>query len=304
MRVSNKNRVNRRNIGWYLVFIMPGLSYIIFFVAFPILYNILLSFQEVTASTLLSGSRDFVDWQNYADIFANPKFVGSIQNTLVFTLASIAFQFVFGFLLALLFAKKFLLNRTYRGLVMIGWMVPMLVVATIGKWFFTGDQSSLVNYFLMKLSIIETPIKWMVKTDTALFALICVNIWKGIPFNMLLMATALSTMPAELYEAAAIDGANSLQRFRRITLPLLRPTILAIITQGFILTFKAFELIYVMTNGGPADTTHIMATYSYKLTFELFQFGKGASAANVMFVILLVASLIYIRFISEDEVIS
>lgn len=187
---------------------------------------------------------------------------------------------------------------------MIGWMVPMLVVATIGKWFFTGDQSSLVNYFLMKLSIIETPIKWMVKTDTALFALICVNIWKGIPFNMLLMATALSTMPAELYEAAAIDGANSLQRFRRITLPLLRPTILAIITQGFILTFKAFELIYVMTNGGPADTTHIMATYSYKLTFELFQFGKGASAANVMFVILLVASLIYIRFISEDEVIS
>lgn len=302
--IARSGRLRRRSLGWYLVFITPGLAYILLFVAFPILYNILLSFQDVTASSLLSGARDFIGWKNYIDIFANTKFVGSIRNTLVFTLASISFQFVIGFLLALLFSKEFPLNRLYRGLVMIGWMVPMLVVATIGKWFFTGDQSSLVNFFLFKLRIIEEPVKWIVKTDTAMFALICVNIWKGIPFNMLLMATALSTMPSELYEAASIDGANSFQRFLQITLPLLRPTILAVITQGFILTFKAFELIYVMTNGGPADTTHIMATYSYKLTFELFQFGRGSSAANVMFVILFAASLIYIKLISKDEVIS
>ena len=118
------------------------------------------------------------------------------------------------------------------------------------------------------------------------------------------MTTALTTMPEDIYEAAAIDGASRVQRFFRITVPLLKPTILAVITQGFILTFKAFELIYVMTKGGPADTTHIMATYSYSLTFDQFQFSQGAAIANVMFVILLVFSLFYVKLISKDEVIS
>ncbi len=289
---------------WYLLFTVPGVVYIVVLIAYPIVYNVVMSFQDVTAATLLSDQRPFIGLTNYKEIFADPKFVLSIRNTIWFTIASIFFQFAIGFLLALLFAQDFPLNRLYRGIVMIGWMVPMMVIAALGKWFFTGDRSSLVNFFLLRLGLIDDPVKWLVNSKTAMTALVIVNIWKGIPFNMLLMSTALSTMPEELYEAAAIDGAGAVQRFRYITVPMLKPTILAVITQGFILTFKVFDLIYCMTNGGPADTTQLMATYSYKLTFDQFQFGIGAAGANIMFVLLLVVSLIYIKFISKDEVIS
>ena len=298
------NKSNRSNFLWFLLFSLPGIAYIIFFVAYPIFYNFVMGFQDVTAMTLLQENKPFIGWNNFKTIFSDPVFRLSIKNTFIFTVACIVFQFVFGFLLALLFAKPFPLNTMYRGIIMIGWMIPMLVVATLGKWFFTGDQGSLVNFFLLKLGIISSPIQWLANGDTAMFALICVNIWKGIPFNTLLMATALTTLPEELYEAASIDGASGPQKFFKITVPLLKPTILAVITQGFILTFKAFELIFVMTDGGPANTTQIMATYSYKQTFSLFQFGTGAAAANVMFVFLLIAALLYLRFISKDEVIS
>ena len=297
-------KAKRGDLKWFLVFTLPGVLYIIFFVAYPIVYNVIMGFQDVTAATLLKEHRDFIGLLNYKTIFSNPKVVKSVSNTLIFTVASIVFQFAIGFMLALLFANDFPLNKIYRALVMIGWMVPMLVVATIGKWFFTGDVSSLVNFFLTRLGVLKEPVKWLVSTDTAMFAILCVNIWKGIPFNMLLMTTALTTMPAELYEAAALDGASKVQRFFYITIPLLKPTILAVITQGFILTFKAFELIYVMTKGGPADTTHIMSTFSYSLTFDEFQFGHGAAISNVMFLILFVFSLLYIKLISKDEVIS
>lgn len=293
-----------KDLKWFLIFSVPGVIYILFFVAYPIVYNLVMGIQDVTAGTLLKDSRDLIGLANYRTIFDDPKFILSIKNTFIFTAGSIVFQFVIGFLLALLFSKDFPLNRLYRGLMMIGWMVPMMVIAALGKWFFTGDPSGLVNFFLMKLGVIAQPVKWLVNTERCMFALICVNVWKGIPFNMLLMSTALSTMPEDLYEAAALDGAGSVQRFFRITVPLLKPTILAVITQGFILTFKVFDLIYVMSAGGPADTTQVMATYSYKLTFEQFQFGQGAAAANIMFIILLAVSLVYIRFISKDEVIS
>ena len=289
---------------WYLLFTIPGVVYIIVLIAYPIIYNVVMSFQEVTAATLLSDQRPFIGLNNYKAIFADPKFVLSIRNTIWFTVVCIVFQFAIGFALALLFSQDFPLNRLYRGIIMIGWMVPMMVVAALGKWFFTGDRASMVNFLLLRLGLISDPVKWLVNSRSAMIALAIVNIWKGIPFNMLLMSTALSTMPEELYEAASIDGAGAGQRFWYITVPMLKPTILAVITQGFILTFKVFDLIVCMTSGGPADTTQLMATYSYKLTFDQFQFGLGAAGANVMFLLLLVVSLVYIRFISKDEVIS
>lgn len=301
MRIRTKNK---KDLLWYLLFIAPGVIYLLIFMAYPIAYNLIMSFQDATASTLLKGTQEMVGWANYKAVVTNPKFPLILGNTFVFTFASIFFQFVIGFLLALLFSKDFPLSKFYRGIIMIGWMVPMMVVAILGKWFLTGDHSSLVNMVLLKLGIIDAPVKWLISTRTCMIGLICVNIWKGIPFNMLLMSTALSTMPEELYEAADLDGASRTQRFFHITVPLLKPTILAVITQGFILTFKIFELIFVMSNGGPADTTQVLATFSYKLTFQQFEFGQGAAAANILSLILLVASLIYIRFVSKDEVIS
>jgi multiple sugar transport system permease protein len=285
-----------------LLFLLPAVIYLLVFVAYPIFYNVILSFQQVNALNLIAPDKPFAGLQNYSEVFGESVIFTAIKNTFIFTVASIGFQFLLGLSLALLFARRFPLNQAYRGILMIAWMIPMLIVATLGKWFFAGDPSGLVNNLLMSLRIIDESRSYLTAGRSAMTALILVNIWKGIPFNMLLMATALTTISREIFEAASIDGAGAFQKFGRITLPLLRPQILITITQGFIFTFKAFDLIYVMTNGGPIDSTQILATLSYKLTFVRFNFGTGAAVSNILFVIMMFIGSIYLGLISKDEV--
>ncbi len=134
-----------------------------------------------------------------------------------------------------------------------------------------------------------------------MIALIVANVWIGIPFNMILISTGLTTIPQELYESASIDGANKVQSFFRITLPMLRPTIESLLILGFIYTFKVFDLVFVMTGGGPVNSTHVLSTYSYKLSFDLFKYSKGAAVANVLFFILLIVSILYLKYVYTEE---
>lgn len=135
-----------------------------------------------------------------------------------------------------------------------------------------------------------------------MWGLIIANSWVGIPFNMLLLTTGLNDIPADIYEAASIDGASGLQKFMKITIPLLKPTIMSVLVLGFVLTFKVFDLVYVMTGGGPVDATEVLSTFSYKLSFQLFHFGEGAAVANILFVCLFLVALVYLKTISKDEV--
>jgi multiple sugar transport system permease protein len=164
-----------------------------------------------------------------------------------------------------------------------------------------AQDSGIINTILMNLHIIKEPIGWLLKGNTAMFGLIMANSWVGIPFNMLLLTTGINNIPEDIYEAASIDGASKFQQFKNITVPLLKPTILSALVLGFVLTFKVFDLVYVMTGGGPVDATEVLSTYSYKLSFQLFKFGEGAACANVLFVCLLIVALIYLRTISADE---
>ena len=134
-----------------------------------------------------------------------------------------------------------------------------------------------------------------------MFSLILANTWIGIPFNMILLSTGLTTIPREVKEAAAIDGASAPQAFFRITVPMLKPVIESVLVLGFIYTFKVFDLVFVMTNGGPVNSTHLLSTYSYKLSFTLFKYSQGAATANILFVILLIVSLLYLAFVYRDR---
>ncbi|MDF2596011.1 MAG: lacF 25, partial [Clostridia bacterium] len=145
------------------------------------------------------------------------------------------------------------------------------------------------------------PIDWLLQPGTAMFALIFANIWIGIPFNMILLTTGLTTISEELYESASIDGATRVQRFFFITLPLLRPAIENVLILGFIYTFKVFDLVYVMTNGGPVNATQVLSTYSYKLSFEFFDYSKGATVANILLMILFIISLMHLKFTYTEE---
>ncbi|HBF38160.1 MAG TPA: ABC transporter permease, partial [Firmicutes bacterium] len=154
---------------------------------------------------------------------------------------------------------------------------------------------------LIGTHLLHQPIEWLLQPGTALWALIITNIWIGIPFNMILLITGLSTIPQDVYESAGIDGANKWQQFVYITVPLLKPAIQSVLILGFIYTFKVFDLVYVMTKGGPVNATEVLSTFSYRLSFTEFSFSKGAAVANILFAVLFVVSLGYLRLMKEEE---
>lgn len=286
------------NVG--LLFALPALLYMLIFVGYPIVSNIILSMQNVTVRNLSKGVKKFVGLDNYVALFQDEVFVKAIGNTLLFTVACLFVQFIVGFALAVFFNKGFKFSKAVRGILMIPWMMPMTVTALIFKFMFATDVG-IINYFLRSIGIISENIEWLTTPGTAMTAVIIANIWIGIPFNTILIATGLTTIPTELYESAAIDGAGGFDRFIRITVPLLKPTIESVLVLGFIYTFKVYDLIYVMTSGGPVNSTHLLSTYSYKLSFELFQYSKGSAVANVLLLILLAVGVIYLKITLKGE---
>lgn len=296
--MKNLRNAARRNVG--ILFVAPALIYMIVFVGYPIVNNIILSFQDVNLRTLLSPDKPFVALNNYIQIFKDAVFRTSLWNTFVFTMGSLVFQFLIGLLLALFFTQDFKFAKPIRGLLMMPWMIPITVTALIFKFIF-GTDVGILNYILKSLGLIGQNIDWLTSPGTAMIAVVVANVWIGIPFNMILISTGLTTIPSELYESASMDGAGKLQSFFKITLPLLRPTIESVLILGFIYTFKVFDLVYVMTGGGPVNATQMLSSYSYKLSFVEFKYSLGSAVANVLFVILLIVSVFYLKFVYTEE---
>ncbi len=286
------------NVG--LLYAMPAFLYMLYFAGYPIVSNIILSLQNVTVRNLVRGSKEFIGFDNYIKLMQDAVFLRALFNTLLFTVSCLVVQFLIGFALALLFQKNFPFARPVRGLLMIPWMIPMTVTALIFKFMFSTDVG-IINYFLKSAGLISKNIQWLTSPSTAMTAVIIANIWIGIPFNTILISTGLTTIPLELYESAAIDGANGRQKFFKITLPLMRTTIESLLVLGFIYTFKVYDMVYVMTGGGPVNSTHLLSTYSYKLSFEMFQYSLGSSAANVLLVILLLVGVVYLKITMKGE---
>lgn len=296
--MKNLRNAARRNVG--ILFVAPALIYMIVFVGYPIVNNIILSFQDVNLRTLLSPDKPFVALNNYIEIFKDAVFRTSLWNTFIFTVGSLVFQFLIGLLLALFFTQDFKFAKPIRGLLMMPWMIPITVTALIFKFIF-GTDVGILNYILKSLGLIGQNIDWLTSPGTAMIAVVAANVWIGIPFNMILISTGLTTIPSELYESASMDGAGKLQSFFKITLPLLRPTIESVLILGFIYTFKVFDLVYVMTGGGPVNSTQMLSSYSYKLSFVEFKYSLGSAVANVLFVILLIVSVFYLKFVYTEE---
>lgn len=286
-------------VGYF--FVLPALLFMLAFIGYPIINNIILGFQNVDVMTFNNDVKEFVGLQNYIDLFESDTLKIAIPNTLLFTINSIVFQFVIGFALALFFNRNFRFSRPVRGILMVSWMIPITVTALMFKFMFSAN-GGIINEFLLNLHIINKPVEWLVYSSTAMGAIITANIWIGIPFNMILITTGLSTIPNDIYESANIDGAGRIEKFIFITLPMLKESIQAVLILGFIYTFKVFDLVYVMTQGGPVNATEMLSTYSYKLSFTEFNFSKGASVANILFIILFIVSLFYLKLVKEEEV--
>lgn len=286
-----------------LIFAIPAAVYMLIFVGYPMIENFILSFKNVDVYSFADASKQsVVGFQNYIELFTDKDAVlgTAIINTLIFTVASIFFQFFIGFGLALLFSKKFKGSSFFRGVTMISWLLPVTVAGLLFKFMF-ASKGGIINQLLMSLHLIDAPLEWLLEPGLAMVAIVVANIWIGIPFNMMLLITGLTTIPEEIYESSRLDGANKIQTLFKITIPMIKPAIMSVLTLGFVYTFKVFDLVWVMTKGGPINATELVSTYAYKLSFEQFQFSKGAAAANVLFLILLAVGIFYIKLINDEE---
>ena len=286
------------NVG--LLFALPAVVYMLIFVGYPIVHNIILGFQDVDVMNFLRGQKHFVGFENYVELFHDEVFFKSVGNTFVFTVCCLFFQFLIGFALAMFFNRKFSFARPVRGILMMPWMIPMTITALMFKFMFS-TKVGVVNNILTGLGITSANIEWLTDQNIAMIPVIIANVWIGIPFNMILISTGLTSIPGEVYESAAIDGAGPFQQFIRITLPLMRSTIESILVLGFIYTFKVYDLVYVMTSGGPVNSTQLMSTYSYKLSFDNFLYSKGSAVANALLVILLLVGIVYLLITTRGE---
>ncbi|WP_224752805.1 carbohydrate ABC transporter permease [Metabacillus arenae] len=281
------------------LFILPSFLFVVIFMLYPIFYNIIISFQDFTIMNL-KGEKPFIGLENYFQVFEDDRFVPALKNTVIYTVSCIFFQLSIGFLLALFFNQKFPFRNFFRSILLLAWMTPLVITGTLFKWLYDVDYGVL-NYLLVQMGVMSEPINWLGQQSTALVAIILTNIWIGIPFNMILLLSALQALPNDVYEAAKIDGASRVQSFFKITMPLMKPAILVILVLGIIYTFKVFDIILVMTGGGPVTATQVLPFFGYELAFVNFKFGLSGAVATVILLILTCISLIYLYLIRKEE---
>jgi len=295
-----RRRHRRRRRLTALAFVTPLLAYLAAFYLYPLYRNLDLSLRDYTVRSFVAGDAPFSGWDNFQKVLDDPTFGPAMRHTMVFTFVSIAFQYVLGLALAVFFNRHFRLAPTLRALFLIPWLLPLIVSASTWSWMF-NSESGVVNYLLHFFWV--DPVGWLTSPDWALTSVIVANIWIGIPFNLVILYSGLQNIPAELYEAASLDGASAWQQFRRITFPLLRPVSAITLLLGLVYTLKVFDLIWIMTKGGPGDASSTLATWSYQLGFGtlLPKFGPGAAVGNILILIALVFGLLYIRVQRRQE---
>jgi multiple sugar transport system permease protein len=275
-------------------FIAPVVVYLAVFYAYPLYRNIDLSIRSYTVASFITGDAPYAGLANYGDIIHSSTFAPALINTAIFVFVSIAFQFAIGLALAVFFFRKFPLSGSLRALFLIPWLLPLLVSASTWSWMLNSD-SGIVNALLNAFSV--GPVDWLTSPSWSLASVLIANIWIGIPFNLVIMYSGLQSISTDVFEAAAIDGASGWQRFWRITFPLLRPVSAITLLLGFIYTLKVFDIIWIMTRGGPATSSTTLAIWSYQLGFGslLPDFSSAAAVGNVLIIIAVIFALIYIR---------
>ncbi|WP_405834103.1 carbohydrate ABC transporter permease [Streptomyces sp. NBC_01176] len=275
-------------------FLAPVTVYLALFYAYPLYRNLDLSLRDYTVRSFVQGDAPFTGLANYRKVFDDPVFAPALLHTAAFTAVCLVFQYAIGLALAVFFNQNFRLSATLRALFLVPWLLPLIVSSSTWSWMLNSD-SGVVNAVLHAVGI--GPVNWLTSPSWSLTSVIIANIWIGVPFNLVVLYSGLQSIPGSLHEAAALDGANAWQRFWRITFPLLRPVSAITLLLGLVYTLKVFDIIWIMTKGGPADSSTTFATWSYQLGFGnlLPAFGPGAAVGNLLVVAALVFGLIYVR---------
>lgn len=275
-------------------FLLPLVIYLVAFYAYPLYRNLDLSVRDYTVRSFVRGGAPFIGLANYREIVGDPTFLPAVVHTAAFTGVSLVFQFGIGMALAVFFHRHFRLSATLRALFLVPWLLPLIVSSSTWSSML-NSEAGVVNALLSGVGV--APVHWLTSPDWSLVSVIVANIWIGIPFNLALLYSGLQGISPQLYEAAAIDGATGWRQFWRLTFPLLRPVSVITLLLGLVYTLKVFDIIWIMTRGGPAGSSTTLATWSYQLGFGslLPRFGPGAAVGNLLIVVALAFGLAYIR---------
>ncbi|MFB0546171.1 MAG: carbohydrate ABC transporter permease [Anaerolineae bacterium] len=300
----NKRREKTgRGLGWSqrrlaIALIVPAFIVVFALIIYPIGQAFWDSLHSIHLIRRQSG-QPFVGLQNYIDIFQDRYFWASVGRTLYFMVVSISIELVLGIAVALLLNREFVGRSVLRSLMLIPWALPIIIDGIMWKWIFNPNYGAL-NSLLWQLGLIDKYKAWLSHPLSALNMVIIADIWKVTPLVILLSLASLQTIPATLYEAGRVDGTNAWTAFRHITLPLLMPTIAIVLVIRSMDAFKVFDLIYIMTRGGPADGTKVIAYYTYLETFQDLKFGRGAALAYLMTFFIGIMALVYIKLLSRE----
>ena len=285
-RKSAFERLSQSRNGLGFLFMLPAALFLIAFLTYPLGLGVWLGFTDAK----IGRPGIFIGLENYAFLMSDRVFWISVINTVSYTAVASVLKFALGLWLALLLNENLPAKSFFRAIILLPWVVPT-VLSALAFWWIFDSQFSIISYVLMKWGWIDGPINFLGDPTNARISVMAANVWRGIPFVAISVLAGLQTIPASLHEAAALDGATSWQRFRNITLPLLTPIIAVVMTFSVLFTFTDFQLIYVLTKGGPVNATHLMATLSFQRGISGGQLGEGAAIAVSMVPFLLAAIL-------------
>jgi ABC-type sugar transport system permease subunit len=295
MKNEKLNKLHRMNhmmsIQGFCLYV-PAIVLILCVVIYPMIYALQMGFTNYRPTI---AKTSFVGINNYKMILKDSSFWKSIYRSLFFTVGSLFPQIILGLMMAHLLNHPMLKWKMFfRGLAITPWLVPTVTVAMVFRWMF-HDLYGIVNYILIWLHLLLEPFPWLAKEGSAMFILIVANVWRGTPLMITMFLAGLQSIPADLYEAAEVDGANIWVRFWRITLPLLMPVVMVSGILRFIWTFNFYDLPWVMTGGGPSGATQTAPIYAYRRAFSGYRMGEGSSITILLFFVLVLFAITYFK---------
>ncbi len=294
-RLDARSRAEER-LGWTLV--APATLAIACVALYPLAWVVWLSLRD---RMILFGVDRWCGLANYSALLGDARFWNALFNTGLFTVETVAVELVAGLAIALVLNCSFPGRGLARAAVLIPWAIPTVVSARMFEWMY-NSEAGVVNYVLRASGLVTGPVDWLGDPFWAFQAAVLVDVWKTTPFVALLLLAGLQVIPEELYEAARVDGAGALSRFLHVTLPLLRPALLTAALFRALDAFRVFDAIYVLTGGGPADTTETLSLYTYKVLFQTMQFGLGSALGVVTFVCVVAISAVFVRLMALEGV--
>ncbi len=278
------------------LFVLPLVVLVLALVAYPLGSAVYVSLTE----KYVGYPARFVGLKNYLALSRDPVFHKVVWNSALFTVVSVAAKIVIGLLMALALHRTLAARRLVRGFLLLPWVVPTVITALAWHWMFDALRG-VINVSLQGAGLIAEPIAWLGQPATAMAAVIAVNIWRGFPFFGVSLLAGLQAIPRDLYEAASVDGASAVQQFLHVTLPALRPVIFVTTLISTIFTLNDFNIVYVMTRGGPGIATHVLATYTYETGFQALRWGKAVAISMYLMPLVAVLIVLVARRLTREE---